>query len=282
MKKFFVLGLALAASLAATAQDDSDIVSEDANDVATNKKGQVITPQSGDIGLMLNAQPVLSFALDAVSLNNGGAVAPAGLNSPDGVTLQGRYFLDDATSFRGILDITKFGAVTKAFVDDASTAEAGIMVTDVAKVRATAVTIGGVYEMRRGYGRLQGYYGPMAMITVNGGGTVNEWGNSLADDVDNNFAAATRVKTIKNGSSIGLGLGAVLGAEYFFARKMSVGAEVSWGLQLNTVATGETLTETYDAVAKTTTETTAEAYGAAQASGFFSLPGSNVFLSLYF
>ena len=34
MKKFFVLGIALATSLAASAQDDSDIVSESTRDIA--------------------------------------------------------------------------------------------------------------------------------------------------------------------------------------------------------------------------------------------------------
>jgi hypothetical protein len=275
MKKFFVLGLALAASLAATAQDDSDIVSEDANDVATNKKGQVITPQAGDIGLVLDGQPLLQYALDLTALNNGGAGATGFLTSPDGTTLQARYFLDDATAIRAIFEINTQGQTTKAFTADLSSTDPLATVEDVTKVKGTFIGLGGIYEMRRGYGKLQGYYGPYAFLSFVGASTENTFGNSRE-----NLGVGTHTLSTSTGTSIGVQLGGVLGAEYFFARKMSIGGEVSWGLALNTISKGETTTETYDGTSTTTS--TVESYGAATTSGFGSNAQADVLFSLYF
>ena len=83
------------------------------------------------------------------------------------------------------------------------------------------ITIVGGKEFRRGKGRLQGLYGPMASISLGSSKQVHEFGNDLS-----NTNSAARV-------------------EYFFAPKMSLRAEIGWNIQLSSTGDGEVTTESW-------------------------------------
>ena len=125
MKKFFILGLALASTFFATAQEaeeeSADIVTEGANDVPLNKKGQVITPQAGDIGISVEADPFLDFAGDLINFNGTASSNPTTVTTADASTtdtrLIGRYFLDETTAIRGIFRFTASSTTNRTSVD---------------------------------------------------------------------------------------------------------------------------------------------------------------------
>jgi hypothetical protein len=61
--------------------------------------------------------------------------------------------------------------------------------------------------------------------------------------VNNGTTATSRTLTSKAGSTFGFGVRGFIGAEYFFAPKMSIAAEYGWGLNLSSTKGSETVTE---------------------------------------
>lgn len=286
MKKFFVLGLALAASLAATAQDDADIASEDANEAVVNKKGKVITPQTGDIGLSVEAAPFLDYAADLVSFNGANANAPV-FNTSDNLNLVGRYFLDESTAIRARVRIDLSTETTQTQVDELDGNGAVVddkFVIDKEIEKNTQVMLGAGIEKRRGYGRLQGFYGGEARLSFIGNSTVNTFGNDLLS-IGRSNAADTDFQTAdKSGLTMSLGLYGVVGAEYFVSRKVALGGEFTWGLRIQNGPAGTITTTSYDsdddelgAEVVTTNIVSDESF-----LGFETAVGGNLYLSLYF
>ena len=281
MKKFFVFGIALATSLLATAQDDTDIVSDGGREVATNKKGQVITPQAEDISIAIDAQPVVNFARDVINFNGTGATTATGITSTQGgQRFIGRYFVNESTAYRGIFQFDVNGSITKTQQTSANDAnKTGI---DVNRAKTTGVALGGGLEKRRGYGRLQGFYGGQAIITFTGTSVKNTY-ELDAKDHPTTSAGGSRTLSQKNGTSIGVNLQGLVGVEYYFARKMSIGAEMYWGFGYNTVPKTSVETETYTVVGdKTETKTTEGVSALNPTNGLTTQASGDVYISFTF
>lgn len=108
-------------------------------------------------------------------------------------------------------------------------------------------TIGLGLEKRRGYGRLQGFYG--AGVSVNFGGSNNEYsyGNAMssANPRPTTYAGQQTARALKIVDSyFGVGANAFIGVEYFVAHKISLQGEIGWGLNYNWGNGGTTLYET--------------------------------------
>ena len=71
-------------------------------------------------------------------------------------------------------------------------------------------------------------------------------------ETETTVASTVSTLTVTPGAKIALGVSYFAGVEYFFAPKMSLGAEVSYGLSLNIV--GESETESKTSAATTTTK----------------------------
>jgi hypothetical protein len=145
--------------------------------------------------------------------------------------------------------------------------------------------LAGGYEFRRGYNRLQAFYGGEAAINYYNSSQKYEYGNdfsatNLAPTTTTDFASqstasvASRTLEMKTGGSVGFGLGAFFGVEYFIAPKISIGGELGLGLAFKAAPKGETTTETWDAVNNQVKETTVEQYSASDISGF-KIPGQH-------
>ncbi|MFM9028918.1 MAG: hypothetical protein ACKOQ6_13150, partial [Bacteroidota bacterium] len=93
------------------------------------------------------------------------------------------------------------------------------------------IAIGGGIQKYRGKGRLRGIYGAEAMIMLSG--AKETWDGS--DEV----LGAISIED-KSGSTFGLGIRGFIGAEYFFAPKMSFGGEFGWGLGITSTSETET------------------------------------------
>jgi hypothetical protein len=94
------------------------------------------------------------------------------------------------------------------------------------KTTSMDISLGAGIQKYRGKGRLQGIYGAEASLGL-GSGTESWDSDALKADV-----------TV--GSTFGFGVRGFIGAEYFFAPKMSLGGEFGWGLGIS--STGETET----------------------------------------
>jgi hypothetical protein len=113
----------------------------------------------------------------------------------------------------------------------------------------TLVTLG--YEIRRGYRRLQGFFGGEIGFGTNGSKQSVEYGNKFSDVYPvqftnnfNSFAVTTQqplnagrtVRTLeqKNRGGIRFGLRGFIGIEYFIFSKISIGAEYGWAYSITT------------------------------------------------
>jgi hypothetical protein len=258
MKKLFITFSFVAATfMSAFAQDEAPAATDGP---IMSKRGRAILPEAGDIGLSIEAAPVLNYFGDLLS--NSGAT-PFTFNSPFNGSIVGRYFLDEKTAVRGIVRIGKGSFKDVEFVNDVtSTATPPAQVEDVEKVSYTNITLGGGLEMRRGNGRVQGFYGAQALIGLEGNKTKYEYGNALTATNTahtSSFGQLAGVTENKSGSIFTFGVQGFIGVEYFFAPKISIGGEFAWGPVIESEGKGELTRETWNfgtnAKETTTTET---------------------------
>ena len=237
------------------------------NSPTENKKGQEILPQQGDIGIGFNAVPMLDLLFNSMRyVSIMGNSAPTANNVAAGsVTyahndnqITGKYFLSDLTAIRvrfgvNTLTGTFINPVEDAAVryqaslgtaDDVTAAEL-ITVNDKMKFSKTHVMSAVGYEIRRGYGRLQGYYGGEFGVGVTSAKEKVEYGNAFSDqysaDFTTDFNAANiatqtpatariaRNTEVSYRGALHIGVRGFVGVEYFVAPKICIGAEYGFG-----------------------------------------------------
>ncbi len=247
-----------------------------------NKKGQPILPKAGDIAIGIDIIPVFNYAGNL--FNDAGTntlAAPTFLEDTDaGTTLLGKYFLDGQTAIRGRFGFEQNTTVDKTFVQDATSTDPTVTVLNKDIVSTSTFIIGAGYEMRRGYNRLQGFYGAELTLMFTNGKHKNVWGNDLTATNDN--AGLDRNLKDKAGLGIGVGLNGFIGVEYFIMPKISLGAEFAWGFAYFTQMKGKQTTERWDAGSSSVKETETETAGNRE-SGFGALnPSTGLFLTFHF
>jgi hypothetical protein len=271
MKKLFVVFFLMAAGVCSVNAQDATTTA--ASGPIMSKRGFPILPQGGDWGISFNAIPVLNFVGNIFSSSGTNTISAA---FPSTQVITGRKFIDDNTAYRAQVRFD-LGTKTNNFnvrddvafaADPTSTAT----VEDKQSVKNSNISIGGGIEKRKGTGRVQGIYGAMAMINfgrgASGGTNKYTYGNSFSSadpnptthNFNTNTTSAVASRTTKSTTANGFGIGIVgfIGAEYFIAPKLSLGAEFQWGpsFQSNGKSTVETESWTGTAT-KTTTTTTA-------------------------
>lgn len=245
MKKSLLI-IAMFISAAATAQD------------MTSKKGTPILPESGDWSIGVGANSTLEYFGNLMNGNNN---APS-FDWANNQIITGKMMKDENTAYRAYVRLG-LGS-TKAEMQDVDTDGDGLADIDSAEVKtsATNIALGAGLQKYRGKGRLKGIYGAEAMIMLGGNKTT-----VTATDYDSENKA---------GSTFGFGVRGFIGAEYFFAPKMSLGGEFGWGISLESTGEGE----------NTTTQggtTTTSKTGKSSSFGFDTDNASgSIILSLYF
>ena len=230
-------------TLAASAQEAKE------QDRPTNKDGKQILPVKGDFAIGIQADPFLEYAGNffGKSSNN---------NSPDFTSLSNainiKKFLDDNTAVRASIRLQKSGNTRvygdtrddNASTDPLNTAQ----VTDKIKSANYQNAIGLAIEKRRGYGRLQGFYGGGVSLNFNNSKTEYTYGNQMssANPRPSTFGTGTRTtRTLEEAdNSAGLGASGFIGVEYFVARKISLQGEFGWGVNYNFSGSSESSQET--------------------------------------
>jgi len=239
-------------------------------EVLKSKKGTPYLPKAGDYALGVAATPFLNFAGEAVKINSGGPFnSPAAFNFLNGNNfIYGKYFIDDATAVRLMINITRNSTTDRDYSTKSGTTT-GEEVEDKHTRTTSNTYLGAGIENRRGYGRLVGFYGATASITLQNGQTDKyEYGNAITGVYTNpartNFvgSGAGANLEVKRKSGFGMGLNGFVGVEYFILPKISLGGEFTWGVAYNqagnsgrTVTTSEAWDALSGAVATTEVET---------------------------
>ncbi|NSW45446.1 MAG: hypothetical protein HPY79_06510 [Bacteroidales bacterium] len=246
-----------------------------------NKQGVPILPAAGDYALGIDATPVFNFFGNFVKINS--AVAfndPSSWNFVNtNNAIFAKYFVDAKTAYRANIRIGLTSTTDKEYVMQDGQSDPLVTVEDKAKIGNTNIILGLGMEKRRGVSRLQGFYGAEAQILFAGSSKKYTYGNAFSssnttptmtnfDAADPNvLGASARITKSKSGSTIGLGVRAFAGVEYFIAPKFSVGGEFGWGLTIATQGDGKLTTEAWD-FANSTVKTTETKTGGGGYMGF--------------
>lgn len=240
----------------------------------------------------MDAVPVVNFALNAMNImsdNGQGAQAPGYVTGFDQVIV-GKQFISATEAYRVRVGLGFGSNATTTYYNDGNDAEQS------AKYNSSAmnVTLAVGKEMRRGHNRLQGYYGYEALLGLSSVSTSSEWSESLTaandaapvtvgdfdGDGNEDFNNDPRTLSTSSGMLFGLGARAFTGVEYFFAPKMSIGAEFGWGVGFSVQGRGSSEVEAINADGNA--ETT-ETDGDASSGGFgFGVDNANAALMINF
>jgi hypothetical protein len=268
MKKTVLVVTTLLSTMLTYAQEPSSGSGE-----VKNKKGNVILPQSGDIALGFNAIPALDFVFNSlryVSIMGNSAPVAANVAAPTNQYVQGsnnqivgKYFLDDKTAIRAKIGFNTISGRMVNRVQDAEAMYAAslgtaedvqaaslIRVEDELKYSKSNIMMTVGYEMRRGYRRLQGFYGAELGIGGTSARQSVTYGNAFSDVYAvqyttnfNSFATNNQLptsnRTVRNlytreRGGIRFGVRGFIGIEYFVFAKISVAAEYGWGYSILT------------------------------------------------
>ena len=160
-------------------------------DQLKSKNGTPILPEAGDYSIGVNAVPVLNYFGNL--MNSSGNTFAVGYQQAGVIT--GSYMKTANSAYRGKLAISLVNSTV-----------------DSTKTQSSGVTLGLGKMTYRGKGRLQGYYGYEAGLGFSNG-----------------KVTVSGVET-KAPNTFGLNARGFVGTQYFFAPKMSIGAEYGWGL----------------------------------------------------
>jgi len=215
-----------------------------AQDGLTSKKGEAYLPEAGDWSIGFDAAPLLNYVGNAANGSTNSTLTAPWMNGTVAQELRAKMFKDENTAYRLRARIgtgsTSADALGKYDMDaDATTPDVDYVVSTKTS-QGFSVVLGAGLEKRRGNTRIQGYYGGEVMFGLLGGpSTTISDGRILSDDYD----PGVRTTETKAGSTIVFGLGGFVGVEWFFAPKVSIGAEYTYGLGFQSTGEGETTTE---------------------------------------
>ncbi len=250
----------------------------------TSKEGVSILPEDGEWSISIDAAPLGTFFRDS---------GPSAFSNQylQHMTIVGKLMTSSNSAIRGKVRIGFGSSSDDEFsVASGSTSVPAATVVDTRKSSAMNVTLGAGVQKYRGKGRVQGFYGAEAFIMLGSGSTDYTYGNAIstayqAPDRTNfggNVNGGTFTLEDKSGSTFGFGARGFIGAEYFFAAKMSFGVEYGWGLGLSSTGEGETTTETYNVTSSGPSSVTSPSGGSSNFGLDVDNASGSVFFSFYF
>jgi hypothetical protein len=250
-----------------------------------SKNGEAYLPAAGDWAIGIDATPFLNYFGNLIGGGQGNNTAPTWNFLTNNQTITGKYFVEDDIAYRASLRLGFGSASDKVMVTDRAVTGPSTwpaipaQVENKGKMSSMDIGLAVGLEKRRGFGRLQGYYGAELGFKLMSKGSKYEYGNALttgAGGIDVDVAADAisvaglapvnitsdfdgtgtpndaRITETKSGLGFGIGLRAFIGAEYFVLPRLSIGGEFGWGLAF--MSQGATST-TYETEGTTATGT---------------------------
>ena len=218
-----------------------------AQDGLTSKKGEAYLPEAGDWSIGFDGTALVDYVGNMANGTAGNTLNAGGwMNGTVGQEIRFKMFKDEKTAYR-IRARIGFATTNSDFngtydsdvTNTPTTTEDYIINTKTSS--GFNLVLGAGLEKRRGNTRIQGYYGgEIYFAMLAGGTTTTDDGRILSDNSDPALLAQTFTTEAKNGNTLGLGLQGFIGVEWFFAPKVSLGAEYTWGLGFSSTGEGET------------------------------------------
>lgn len=264
-----------------------------AQDGLTSKKGEAYLPEAGDWALGFDAKPFINYAGNLFNGNTGNGIGAGATWFAPNAAIYGKMFKDEKTAYRAMLRLG-FGSTTVGTVVDLYTNPSDLDTKEYTNETSTSynqIILGGGIEKRRGNTRIQGIYGGQLFIGFGGGSTENTYGLALSDssvlaNSGNPAFPSSRTTKVENGSTFMLGIQGFIGVEWFFAPKVSLGAEYAWGLSMSSTGEGKSTTETWGiAPGATTTSLITKTSTTGKSSAFGldnSVSGASVSINFHF
>jgi hypothetical protein len=222
MNKITLSILALCFSVTVMAQEEASVL--------TNKKGIPMLPKAGDYAIGVEATPYLEYL---GNMFNG--TTDNTLDTDDN-TLYGRYFLDDNSALRLVLNIDHSSNNYKNYVRDDNAyilnPLSNAQVVDNENYKNSGFMLGIGYQKFRGYGRLRGFYGAQVMFGTSSYSYEYTYGNPMTaanQTPTSSWSNGDGSRTLKenNGGYTTAGLSVLAGVEYYFAPKICIGGEIN-------------------------------------------------------
>ena len=270
-RKLTTTCLLLGLSLGSMAQNQTDTI------VPRNKKGHEILPKTGDIGLGFNTIPILDMFLGTLNRATpfAGASNIVQYTQSSNNQLVGKYYLAPKTAIRVRFGMNTISGSMIAQVQDAKAAydasfgtpddiaKASLMrVDDKATFQKSNLLLSAGLEFRRGYRRLQGFYGAEIGFGQTSARQTVVYGNTFSDQYNiqyTNFQSGSTVLFNPNTTArtsrdvetrfrggIRIGARAFVGIEYFIFAKISIAAEYGWGYSFTTRRAATTIRQVYN------------------------------------
>ncbi|MEM7106730.1 MAG: hypothetical protein AAF519_00795 [Bacteroidota bacterium] len=223
-----------------------------------SKRGYPILPQAGDFGIGFDAVPFLEYAGNLFSGSTSrNSVSADFQNSTQ--QLVGKYFLDESTAIRARFRFRQTNDTdrNRVILDNQATPDPFVEVVDERQLNSSFFQFGAGLEKRRGQGRLYGIYGGEVFFTAARTKSSFEYGNPMTASnqrptTTTNFSNGANTMVIDrdvevvSGRSFGLGINGFAGIEYFFAPKMGISAEFTYGFEFSQTLRGRTTDEFFD------------------------------------
>ncbi len=205
------------------------------------KKGQPILPESGDIGVGFNAVPFMNWLGNTFNNNSNNLYADDNrfLNMFGNSVVMGRYMLSNKTAARLHFGFNYNNISESRVVRNDAANNPDEEVIDTRTRSNGDFNLGVGYEMRRGKGRIQGYFGADLVLGLNiSDGGVYTYGNGYSStntiptstNWGSNLNGGERLLSTGNRATLSAMVRPFIGVEYFVAPKISIGGEFGWGI----------------------------------------------------
>ena len=201
----------------------------------TSKNGTPILPETDDWSIGFDAHPLLNYFGNLFNNTQNNSVN-MGYPSNNNMLIVGKMVKDETTAYRAKVGIN-FGSSTVTHNPNVFGFDSTFSASET-KSSSMNVTLGAGIQKWRGKGRLKGYYSAEAMVGFGSAQTMKyTYFKSLVAASSPQGIAQTSED--KGGSIFGFGVQGFIGVEYFFAPKMSLCAEYTWGVAINSVGASE-------------------------------------------
>jgi hypothetical protein len=233
-----------------------------------NKKGNPILPEAKDWSIGFDANFIIDYF---GNLFNNSTSNPGG--KPDFLapnTIIVKMMKTDRLAWIGLARIGNVATKMNAPINDQlSTGNPKFLTTDTWKSDSMNIALGVGFQKFKGKGRLQGVYGATVEVDFSRKKDTYTYGNDIdethplnADTTSSdqnttvfgsgitgisNVGSYGRLLDSKSGAMFAIGVRGFIGIEYFFATKMSLGAQYGWGIAFGSRKQGEYTAEMLDA-----------------------------------
>jgi hypothetical protein len=237
MKKHFLICLLAGFMFSAAAQE------------ITGLRGQPILPEKGDWCLAFDAAP---FLLYSGNLLNHSPDNSAHIEFPNGYenTLVLKKFKESNRALRFKIRVGFFTEKIDTVILGLGSTNPEPSVTDSKTISEQHFAFGVGFQKSGGKGRLRANRGLELLIKYSSRTTTYTYGDGALTSLvwihTNTFGQGAGVMEVKDGNQVGFNIRYVIGAEYFFAPKMSLSAEYSWGINYFAIGEATTKSERWD------------------------------------